>query len=339
MRSDHPRQLEHAAVATGVLKRPEVRRLCLLGKVKVNNKRARTNDHLEPGDEITIHKSKYEVISGGEDRLGMRKLDEPPFRINTPVKVHCGYHKCLTMYSRKIYRRASTSLTLSPAIFKKNASGFRHFFHRKDVWLDNYKRYGMSSLSGHAINLDQFHDIKVIRFIRDPRDLIISGYFYHKRGGEHWCHYKNPTTVDFDVVNGVAPAAVGEGITLMDYLNEASIEEGLAAEIEFRKKHFESMMEWPEDDDRIKLYRYEDILGSEPETFEEIFTFLNQPKWITKRAVKNAKHFRAGGKEVVKGHVRNPNSQQWRKYFTPELNKKFVEQYEPLLLRHGYPLD
>jgi pyruvate/2-oxoglutarate dehydrogenase complex dihydrolipoamide dehydrogenase (E3) component len=55
----------------------------------------------------------------------------------------------------------------------------------------------MTSLSGHALDLDQFEDIKVIRFIRDPRDLIISGYFYHKRGGEDWCDYKNPTTVDY----------------------------------------------------------------------------------------------------------------------------------------------
>lgn len=339
MKSKHPRQIEHVCVATGILKRKEVRRLCLLGKVLRNGKRCSAKGFLEPGDKLMIRDAIYQLVAGGRDRLGLHKVTDSPRKITGPIKVHCGFHKCLTMYSRKIYRRASTALTLSPAFFKKGSTGFRHYFHRKDTWLDNCHRFGISSLSGHSLDLNQFEDIQVVRFIRDPRDLIISGYFYHKRAGEQWCKYEDPNEVDYEVVNGVVPSTLPAGQSLTGYLNEVSVEEGLAAEIEFRKRHLESMMEWPEEDERVLTCRYEDILGNEGEAFEKVFSFFKQADWIVKKARKDAEQYRAGGKEAVKGHARDPKTQQWRELFSPELNKKFVETYEPLLKRYGYPLD
>ena len=326
-------------MATGVLKRKEVRRLCMFGKVLLNGNRVSVNDFLKSGDELKIRAAVYQVIAGGENRLGLKKVTDSPALITAPIRVHCGFHKCMTMYSRKIYRRASTALTLSPAFFQKGSTGFRHYFHRKDAWLENCHRYGTSSLSGHCLDLNQFEDIKVVRLIRDPRDLIISGYFYHKRAGERWCRFENPTDVDFEVVNGVVPASLPQGQSLTTYLNEVSVEEGLAAEIEFRRKHLESMMEWPEEDERVLTCRYEDLLGNEAETFGEIFTFFQQPDWIVRNAKKVADRYRIGAKEAVKGHVRNPQSKQWQKLFSPKLNKRFVEIYEPLLKRYDYPLE
>ena len=166
------------AVGTGVMKRKEARRLCLLGKVRRNGQRVSANSFLEVGDEFSVRDLRYEVVAGGLDRLGLHQVSAQPERISAPIRVHCGFHKCLTMYSRKIYRRASIALALSPAVLGARKTGFRHFFHRKDVWLENCHRFGISSLSGHALDLDRFDDIKVVRFIRDPRDMVISGYYY-----------------------------------------------------------------------------------------------------------------------------------------------------------------
>jgi len=339
MKSDHPRQLEHVAVATGVMRRQEVRLLCPLGKVRRNGMRVGVNDFLEPGDELTVRDALYRAVPGGRDRLGLHPVSAPPEKISAPIRVHCGFHKCLTMYSRKIYRRASNALTFSPALFGKRKTGFRHYFHRKDVWLANCHRFGISSLSGHSLDLDRFDDIRVVRFIRDPRDMVISGYYYHKKASERWCKYQDPTEVDFEVVNGVVPAAVPEGKSFSEFVNEASLEEGLAAEFEFRRKHFESMMEWPEDDERVLTLRYEDILGNEEEVFERVFRFLKQPEWIVKKAKKDAHAYRAGAKEAQKGHVRNPESKQWQSLFTPGLKEQFADLYEPLLRRYGYPVE
>jgi hypothetical protein len=225
----------------------------------------------------------------------------------------------------------------SPLILKGKPLNFRHFFHRHDAWLDNCERYGITSLSGHALDLNSFSNIRVVRFIRDPRDLLISGYFYHKRGGERWCDYVNPVDVDYQLVNGLVPKGIPKGHSLKSYLESVSIEEGLAAEIEFRRKHFESMMAWPEQDDRVKVYRYENIPGKEFETFRDIHTFFGKPDWVAEEAGKIADRFRVGGKVVRKGHVRNPKSQQWRELFGSDLNKRFVQEYGTLLDRYGYP--
>lgn len=340
MKSDHVRQLEHVAVATGVLRRKEVRWLCLTGRIRRNGRRVGENDFLEPGDKLEIRRSVYDVVNGGGDRLGLHhRTGDAVARIATPVRVHCGYHKCLTMLSRKIYRRASIALGLSAAAFGKRRTGFRHFFHRHDAWLENCGRFGITSMSGHCPDLDRFDDIKVVRFIRDPRDLVISGYFYHKRAGEHWCRYQNPTEVDFEVVNGAVPSALPKDRSLTDYLNEVTLEEGLAAEIEFRRHHLESMMRWPGDDDRVRTFRYEEIMGNEAATFREIFSFFDFPERLVERAARDAHNYRAGAKEAKKGHSRNPRSRQWQELFSPELNRKFVDRYEPLLRRYRYPLE
>lgn len=334
------RMLENVSVSSGILNRPEVRRLCRLRKILRNGNRVFASDSLEPGDVVKIREVEYVVIEGGESRLGLRpKVSVAKRQVNRPVRVHCGFHKCLTMYSRKVYRKAATALFFSPEILKGRPWNFRHFFHRHDAWLENCERYGMTSLSGHALELNNFSDIRAVRFIRDPRDLIISGYYYHKRGGERWCEYVNPVDVDFELVNGVVPKGIPKGHSLKSYLENVSLEEGLTAEIEFRRKHLESMMTWPERDDRIRTYRYEDILGKEFETFREILTFYGKPAWVATKAGKIADRYRAGGKVVREGHVRNPKSQQWRELFSTDLNERFVEEYGALLERYGYPRD
>ena len=132
----------------------------------------------------------------------------------------------------------------------------------------------MSSLSGNSLDLDQFEDIKLVRFIRDSRDLVISSYFNHREAGEWWCRYKESTQVDFEVVNGQVRSALGEKETLQEYVNEAPQAEGLWVEIEFRKKHFKSMMAWPGEDERMLLLRYEDLPGNEADFFGDIFNFF-----------------------------------------------------------------
>ncbi len=338
MRSDLSSQLEYVLVATGILKRQEARWLARRNKLLRNGNSTSVNACLEVGDVLTFRDASYRVIAGGKDRLGLR-IENPQFPkiIRGSVRVHCGFHKCLTMYTRKIYRRASIAMMFSAERFRNPPIGFRHYFHRIDAWMEDCVRYGVSSLSGHSLKLDQFKDIRVVRFIRDPRDLVVSGYFYHKRGGEHWCLYKDPSNIDYEVVNGVVPENLPADQSLQGYLNQVSLEEGLKAEIQFRRKHFESMMRWPHKDERVKTYKYEDVIGNEYETFKEILTFFGKPRWIADRAGKDALRYRAGKKEAKKGHVRNPQSQQWRELFSPALKKQFTDTYGDLLARYGYP--
>lgn len=106
--------------------------------------------------------------------------------------------------------------------------------------------------------------------IWDPRDMVVSGYFYHKKGSEdwtrqvapkpHWCH-------DFSRDREVFP----EGQSLMDYLNQTNIEDGLIAEIKLRKKTYDTITSWMRlNDPRMRIIRYEDVLGHERKTFRNL---------------------------------------------------------------------
>ena len=177
-----------------------------------------------------------------------------------------------------------------------------------------------------------------MRCIRDPRDLIISGYFYHKRAGEEWCNYINPCNEDWEIVNGNVPTGIPQDKSYTEYLNLVSMEEGFAAEMEFRKLHFESMMLWPDNDERIKLFKYEDIIGKEIKTIREIMKFYDMPALPSFAGSFYAARYSAALNMGRIQHIRDASNQQWRKYFTPALQKIFISKYKELLIKYDYPL-
>jgi hypothetical protein len=246
-------------------------------------------------------------------------------------RVHCGYHKSLTMYFRRVFERITRG--------RLGYGSFRHFQHRLEDFYRECGDYTFSSISGHAIDLDRFEDVRVTRFIRDPRDLVVSGYHYHKRSPEGWCDVVDPTDEDWFMVRGAVPLSLPNDRPFARYLNEVSPEEGLAAEMEFRRYHFESMMEWPDDDPRIRLFRYEEILGNEPAVFDAIFRFYELPFLARRRGLHFARKLSASRRWGKYGHIRDPRSGQWREHFTPALTKRFNADYGGLLEKLGYPAD
>ncbi len=145
-------------------------------------------------------------------------------------RVHCSYHKCLTVYFGRVLKRmASAPFGL--------AGGYRHFASRLDDFYRDCSGLGVASVNNHALDLDRFDEIRVTRFVPDPRDLLVSGYFFHKQSREDWSRVSHPTDADWVVVNGVVPESVkATGSSYRDYLNEVSLEEGLLAELAFRRR-------------------------------------------------------------------------------------------------------
>ena len=282
---------------------------------------------------VSIRRAGYSVIDGGGNGrlqlLGDNAIGGAPVR--QKVRVHAGYHKCLSEYSKKVYRRTCKSWLLPEA-------SFRHYYHRADVFYSDCANQTIASISGQGLDLDRFADIKVVRFIRDPRDLLVSGYFYHKRGAEHWCALENPTDIDWKMVNGAVPDALPPNTSLTAYLNQIPLEDGLLAELEFRRFHYDSMLAWPESDPRVRLFRYEDILGNETAVYNSIFDFFGFSLPVRLVGKHYAKKFRAGARSSNKKHIRNPSSGQWRQYFTPKVHQLFNERYSRLLVRYGYAL-
>lgn len=244
--------------------------------------------------------------------------------------VHCSYHKCLTVYFKRVF----SNIYNRPG---RLLSGYKHFMSWIDAFHEELDNYTVASINNHALDLSRLgDDVRITRFVRDPRDLVVSGYFYHKNNPERWCNIVNPTHKDFSIVNGVVPDDMGPGQTYTSYLQGLSKENGLIAEIDFRHRHFESMRQWPESDPRIRIYRYEDILGNERKIFHDIFCHYGIS--FPRRALGTitAERFSANRQVKTAKHIRNPASGQWREHFTDRVNDYFDRRYADILSRYGY---
>lgn len=283
------------------------------------------------GASLTLRGKRYTIVASREPgRLTpVPEAVDPPARIDAKIRVHCGYHKCLTIYFKRVSKKT--------AFWDNPISGsYRHFFHRADEFYWDCGRQRISSLSGNRLDLDRFSDLKAVHIVRDPRDLIVSGYFYHLRAAEPWCRDRDPVEADWAIVNGCVPDSLPAGTSLSDYLNGVSQEEGLAAEIAFRRRHLESMEAWPVDDPRVMTVRYEDILGNEADVFGKIYDFYGLAPPTRWAARFFAGHYSAAGRRRKASHIRNAQFGQWKQHFTPALADAFQERYGRLLEKYGY---
>jgi hypothetical protein len=242
---------------------------------------------------------------------------------------HCSYHKCLTVYFSNVL-----STLYNRYLFI--GQGYHHFNSSIQQFYNEHHKYKVASINNQSLDLENLDtNSRVTRFIRDPRDLVVSAYYYHLRGAEYWSNVVDPVKEVWDVVNGVAPD-MEKGQSFASYLQNLSEEDGLIAEIDFRRKHFESMKNWPVSDPRIKLFHYEDIIGNEVEIFHEIFSHYGVT-WLERRlGVMLADRFSASKKVGNEEHIRNPKSGQWKNIFTAKTNRYFEQHHGEILELYGY---
>lgn len=246
------------------------------------------------------------------------------------LRIHASYHKCLTMYFIRSVSSALNKYAISP---KKQ---YEHFESIEGLFYNRAHRYFLCSINSFAPQLNHLKDdFRMTRFVRDPRDLIVSGYFYHKRGAEPWFRFKNPTEKYWAAINGHIPEKMSSSHSFTSYLNTLNKEEGLLAETEFRKNHLESMLEWPEDP-RIKVFRYEDIMHDQVGTFKAMLNHLEIGGWKRKKILFFAERYSINNRIQNDAHIRNPNAGQWRSHFSEALNEQFIHQYSEILERYNY---
>ncbi|GAB5523640.1 MAG: hypothetical protein Roseis2KO_15120 [Roseivirga sp.] len=217
---------------------------------------------------------------------------------------------------------------------KKN--GYVHYEAVQGLFYNRVARHSLISTNGFAIDPSHFEsDYRISRFVRDPRDLIVSGYFYHLKGSEPWFRFKTPSTSYWSAINACVPHEMPSGLSYQEYLSGLSLEDGLLAEMEFRKYHLESLRHW-ETGPKIRVWKYEDILGNEEQVFRELFDFYEVSaieKWL---GVQLAKRYAYSGTKSLVKHIRNPVPGQWRGVFTEKVEEAFNRDYADLLDSLGY---
>jgi len=217
--------------------------------------------------------------------------------------------------------------------------GFRHYNSHLQNFYDGFAADRVSSINNRMLDLERLAPFRLTRFIRDPRDLLVSGYFYHRRGTEPWTRIPNPTDVDWYSAAGVVPVGMrGAGLSFADYLASLPQEDGLLAELEFRAAHFESMTRWPSGHPDILTLRYEDVIGRPVSAVTEFLRFQGlSPVERALGALFARQH--ALRPSTRDRHVRDPRPGQWRRHFTPPVRRAFDARYGVLVRQLGYPAD
>jgi len=251
--------------------------------------------------------------------------------------VHFSYHKCLTVYFQRIMRQLAEEYAFAYAHCQSDVSKFLRL-----VGADGGQRF-VSVNNVLVPGLDGMTNIRGSHFIRDPRDLVVSGYRYHL-----WTDEKAFRDPGYDWSNIVAdpwfsehvepnPARAPRNISYLDYLNTLDSERGMTLELLRLEPALRQMGEWNYGNPHILEMRYEDIIGHEPEAMKTVFRHYGFRPELMARGVQLAerlslKNQQQGGAR----HVRNGAAKQWEAEFSPRLRELFKSRHLGLLVKLGY---
>jgi hypothetical protein len=163
--------------------------------------------------------------------------------------------------------------------------------------------------------------------IRDPRDIVVSAYFSHKKTHPMGDWLKDHRTK----------------------LNRVSLEEGIRLEMDFRAGTFKTMHDWNYNNPRIYETRFEILTVDSLNQYSDIFRFLGfLPKYISNTRVQEIVHRytfermskgRKQGEEDANSHFRKGIHGDWVDYIYGENKQYFKEKYGTLLIDLGYEQD
>ena len=235
-----------------------------------------------------------------------------------------GHHKCGTTWIQHIIDHLC-ELTQLKVVHHYDDRGFngdivaRRSEQQFDFWC--YSNADVTFVRG--VPLRGFH------VVRDPRDVIVSGYFSHL--GSHpdrdwpWLQRHRP------------------------FLRSLSKHDGLMVEMEFSALFMSHMLTWDYSNPNILELRFEDVISNNIPCFTRIFSFLGlfsqkitMPQIIAamaKYSFANLSNGRTRGQEDSSSHYRKGQPGDWRNHFDSSHVDYFKKLYNPLLLKLGYEAD
>lgn len=264
-----------------------------------------------------------------------------------------GHHKAASQWFTSIIQSVCIELSISYKYMAIEQDRIGTDLSQFDFIADvnaSYSRYK---------DIDDYQGIHVIR---DPRDIIVSGYFSHK--------YSHPTN------------RWNELVKYREILNTCDVNEGLIHEIEFSKQFLSDIADWKYDKENILELKYEEVTTNQFDSWLAIFIHLGLIRGTSsvkkdrvlahlfialnavarkigigclsvgesvKRLVimdavfNNQFKFKSASSVASEGkalsHYRKGLAGDWRNYFTRKHAERFVSVYGDLLVRLGYEND
>lgn len=166
-----------------------------------------------------------------------------------------------------------------------------------------------------------------IYLIRDPRDVIISGCFYHQKSDEKWLH---------------SPREKLGGLTYQQKINSFdSIEDQILFEMENAAAlTIGDMIHWDYSHPNFFELKYEKLIeDTQLLLFHKAFSFLGFPGSVIPHILSIAYENSLFSGQVKSGHIRSEKNKQWEAYFTQNHKDRFTELFGDALIQLGYETD
>jgi hypothetical protein len=257
-------------------------------------------------------------------RSRVRRLTRTPFDAGQgpAVLVHCAHHKVGTVW----FQRVLSSIA-------------GHYGLRFTEVPESEGTSSPAALAGMDIVVyDRANDFEPREFaargcrtshlIRDPRDVVVSGYHYHLRTDEPWAHEAD---------------ARYEGLSYQAFLLDLDEHDGLMAEIErSARSTLADMDAWSCSAPAVLELRYEDFVADEVEAFTGLFRFYGLTQAAVDRGLGIVKQFsRQHGPHAgdADPHVRSGEPGEWRRHLGADHVARFKELTGDLVVRLGYESD
>lgn len=290
------------------------------------------------------------------------------------LRAYFGHHKCASTWIRAIIEAVARDVGLRSrvALDPKTPSGhgvltdYRSDIPRKDLG-EYVQSEGIDLVSCITADARQAAALPLFRgfhVVRDPRDIIVSGYFSHRNS--------HPT-------NGLPHLSAHR-----ERLRSVSKEEGIRLEMDFSAQLLDDLAEWDYEQPDVLELKMETLTTRPYETFIRIFEFLELMSWEgdarmadrTRVFVRSAlnrlslRHSalsplrspiavtgsillghvynhrfekktdgRTTGEENANSHYRKGVAGDWINHFTEEHMDYFNDRFGDLLVRLGYETD
>ena len=195
--------------------------------------------------------------------MRMVGLIRTPFtsRQDKKLIVHCAHHKAGTVWITNVLRSISARYGLR---FQVSNDWSETLLPATDIFVQN----------NSFVDIDKLSGFRGSHLIRDPRDIVISGYFYHLWTNEYWSHIpmkkllgdKDPHWPYFSI------GEFGEK-TYQEYLKSQDQETGILTEIRrsagYSLKH---MADWNYSNPNFIEIKYEELMSDWEKEFTRLFT-------------------------------------------------------------------
>jgi hypothetical protein len=235
---------------------------------------------------------------------------------NPPLLFHSCHHKCGTHWLRRILTGVARRYGLNFIPFSEESST-----PASGIVFDQQSRIDTVLLPAYRGS----------HMIRDPRDVVVSGYFYHLWTKEDWVH---------------RPQNRYNGLSYQQYLNSLSIEDGLIAEILVSAFVFKQMRKWDYSDANTLELKYESCFDDPVNSFAPLFRhygFVDEAVEISLKIASDSTFESIARRKpgVIQNRqvTRSGQPGQWRQHFTQRVKDEFRNQAGDLLQVLAYEIN